>query len=378
MNPRLFAVIALLLSGSISNAQSTQVQQPKTGQNTQEPDYKTIDFERARVLRERRRNGEKLNEEDAAFVKLAEAAFTERQRNQPQSRNTRPAMLSRDKTGLVPLSDMTKDDRYQGEDGGLYGNGWNTPPKDLQQAADAALLEIQPLDREGKADKKGQIVFISISMSNATQEFSRFKQIADQSPSKSKSVTIVDCAQGGQAMAEWVPADGQPWRETDRRIQSAGVSSEQVQVAWIKLANKSPSGTLSQHARQLEKDTVQVIQNAKTKFPNLRVVYLSSRIYAGYANNHLNPEPFAYESAFACRWLIQDQMKHTAHSPVILWGPYLWADGISPRIQDKLTYFRDDLGPDGTHPSPTGRNKVAGLMLQFFSEDPLAKSWFAN
>ena len=35
---------------------------------------------------------------------------------------------------------------------------------------------------------------------------------------------------------------------------------------------------------------------------------LSSRIYAGYAVTPLNPEPYAYESAFSVRGLIQQQM----------------------------------------------------------------------
>jgi hypothetical protein len=63
-------------------------------------------------------------------------------------------------------------------------------------------------------------------------------------------------------------------------------------------------------------------------------------------------------------------------SPVLLWGPYLWADGVTPRQSDKLVYNRDDLAGDGTHPSQAGRQKVANVMLEFFKNDPLAKSWF--
>jgi hypothetical protein len=190
-------------------------------------------------------------------------------------------------------------------------------------------------------------------------------------------------------MAEWVNPDARTWEVAARRIDSAGVTAEQVQVAWIKLANKSPSGDLKTHGGKLQSDTLAVIQNAKAKFPNLRIAYLSSRIYGGYSGGALNPEPFAYESAFPVRWLIQDQIAgkeelrfestdQPAKAPILLWGPYLWADGVTPRKSDSLNWTRDDLAGDGTHPSQSGREKVARLLLSFFKEDPLAKGWFVG
>ena len=47
----------------------------------------------------------------------------------------------------------------------------------------------------------------------------------------------------------------------------------------------------------------------KKRYPNVKIVYLSSRIYAGYATTGLNPEPHAFESAFSVRWLVQDQIQ---------------------------------------------------------------------
>lgn len=135
-----------------------------------------------------------------------------------------------------------------------------------------------------------------------------------------------------------------------------------------------------------------MIQNARKKFPNLRVAYLASRIYGGYSGGSLNPEPFAYESAFVARWLIQDQIAGKAElkyassdesvqaikAPLLLWGPYLWADGVTPRRSDGLVWKRADLGGDETHPSQSGREKVARLLLSFFKENPLARSWFVT
>jgi hypothetical protein len=87
------------------------------------------------------------------------------------------------------------------------------------------------------------------------------------------------------------------------------------------------------------------------------------------------------------RWLIQDQIngdldlnfdpgKGAVKAPLLLWGPYLWADGMTPRKADGLIYERKDLLEDGTFPSDSGRRKVADMLLAFFRTDPLARSWY--
>lgn len=342
-----------------------------------------IAFDKARLLLQREAKGQKLSAEEAAYLERAKAARRAMQGGAADSR----MIGGKEKVGLKPLSEMTAEDHYQKEDGGLYGNGKNSPPEKHRQAAEQAISKLEPLNPSGMPSNSGTIGFVSISMSNATQEFSLFKQLADRSQEKSLKVTIVDCAQGGQAMAEWVDPKGRPWEEARRRMAAASLAREQVQVVWIKLANKGPRGTLEEHGTKLESDTLAVIQNAKKEFPNLKIAYLSSRIYGGYSTGMLNPEPYAYESAFPVRWLIQRQIKgdkalafqgETPTAPLLLWGPYLWADGITPRQADSLNYLREDLAQDGTHPSQQGRQKVAGFMLKFFLTDPLTKPWFAR
>lgn len=335
-----------------------------------------IDFDKARQLFQRQNAGEPLSADEKDYLERAKEARS-RAGNQPAA-NQRKAP-----DHLTPLSDMTAAEHYEGEDGGLYGNGSNQPPEAHLKAARAQLSRIRPLNAEGKPDPSGTIGFISISMSNATMEFGVFKRNADAAPQKSPKVTLVDCAQGGQTMARWATPDAQPWVEAKRRLEKANVTPRQVQVAWIKLANAGPSGSLQEHGKRLEEDTVAVLHNARALFPNLRIAYLASRIYAGYAKSQLNPEPYAYEGAFPVRWLIQRQAKGDpelaeAKSPLLLWGPYLWADGAKGRKSDSLVWEPTDFGPDGTHPSPAGQEKVSKLLLDFFSNDPLAKPWFAK
>src|SRR5438045_6495196 len=120
----------------------------------------------------------------------------------------------------------------------------------------------------------------------------------------------------------------------------------------------------------------------------MRLPYISSRVYAGYATSPLNPEPYAYESGFAVKWLIEKQIKGDASlkfdsakgpvkSPWLSWGPYFWANGQTARA-DGLVWTADDFGPDGTHPSPLGRRKVAKMLLEFFKTDSTASPWFVK
>src|SRR5207245_8156818 len=95
------------------------------------------------------------------------------------------------------------------------------------------------------------------------------------------------------------------------RLASAGVTESQVQAIWLKQANKSPTVSLpstSADAYTLENELGSILRAIKVRYPHIQAVFLSSRIYAGYATSSLNPEPFAYESAFADKWLIQAQI----------------------------------------------------------------------
>ncbi|HSI32207.1 MAG TPA: hypothetical protein VK986_01350, partial [Tepidisphaeraceae bacterium] len=140
-------------------------------------------------------------------------------------------------------------------------------------------------------------------------------------------------------------------------------------------------GDFPAHADVLQKHLATIVSLAKQRYPNLKLVYLSSRTYAGWATSGLNPEPYAYESAFSVRGLIAQQIageKGLAYgeAPVLLWGPYLWTDGTKGRAADKVTCEQADTARDGTHPSDSGRRKVADMLVGFFTTDPTAKGWF--
>lgn len=270
---------------------------------------------------------------------------------------------SRTSTGLVPLNEL-KTKRYRGYQGGLYPGGKNVPSKVYLSQGLAASKRVH-----------GRVVLLSIGMSNATQEFSTFMRIARDDQGLNPSLTIVDGAQGGQDAVRISDSSAPFWQNVDRRLAAANVTRGDVQVVWLKEAIARPTETFPTDAKRLQGLLRTIVDILDVRFPNLRLVYVSSRVYAGYASTPLNPEPYAYQSGFAVKWLVADRIAGRIKGPWVGWGPYLWADGTKTRA-DGLTWSCGDLQQDGTHPSETGRTKVAERLLRFLKTNPTSKSWF--
>jgi len=351
-----------------------------------------IDWRRARELLQKSGRGEVLTPDEKAYL---DRARKERQ-NRMSERTTGEPATGKPTTGMVPLTELGEGD-YKGEDGGLYGGGSNLPPPAYARAAAQQAALIRPLNAAGEPADDGKIVLVSIGMSNTSQEFSVFKRIADGDDRKSADIVIVNCAQGGRDARAWAEREASgrqqrpsPWSVLEERLEAAGVTAKQVQVAWMKQALAGPArlGEFPAHARRLQADMQTALGIAQERCPNLRVVFISGRIYAGYAGTQLNPEPYAYESAFAVRWVIQEEIARNVDGArdtlgpivpaVVLWGPYLWGDGVTPRKADGLVWKREDLAGDGTHPSGSGQKKVADMLLDFFKTNPYAKPWFVT
>jgi lysophospholipase L1-like esterase len=178
------------------------------------------------------------------------------------------------------------------------------------------------------------------------------------------------------------------WDTIDARLAHAGVTPQQVQAIWLKEAEAGPDEAFPLDAQILQRDLEEIVRIIKSRYPNARQVYTSSRIYAGYAVTSLNPEPFAYQSGFAVRWMIEAQLagapllnfnsaRGAVLAPWLAWGPYLWADGLNAR-SDGLVWECADFQSDGTHPSSSGSAKVAQMLLRFFQTDPIASRWYRD
>jgi len=294
----------------------------------------------------------------------------------------------------VPLTELGENEyvRMDGTptdfSGGLYPNGSNLRP-DRHEAAGLELShQIQPLTVDGQVDENnGRILFISIGMSNTASEFETFIRLAQQLTQLNPQLVLINGALPNQVAERWTSREGIAWQELDRRITAYGYSPQQVQVAWVKLTNTG-GGNFPQKALALESDLQAIVQHLKEKFPNLKMIFLSSRTRSYTYWRGLSPEPLAYETGFAVKWLIEKQIqgdpelnfdpkRGKVRAAFLSWGPYLWADGENPR-EDGFRWLASDLAADCTHPSSAGAQKIAQKLWEFFSTDPISRDWFLS
>jgi hypothetical protein len=413
MNPRPFLLIVLF-------ALAVSFQSP--GEDA------PIDPVRGRELMQKSGRGETLTVEEQAYLDRVKQVIRERNAERaPGAPATNPGgppkpieVSTADWSGLVPITDLTA--LYKGEDGGLYGGGRNEPPEALRTAHLQESAKIRPLDATGEPSTDGKIGLITIGFSNTSIESEDFKRTADADSQKSPQVIIVNGAIGGRSavMWAWDGADVLPppeqkrldqemdlvhmpkgvrkstglekdtWPTLAKRIEAAGLTAKQVQAVWLKHveANPKPLGEFPAHARALQADITAILQIARRHYPNLRVAYLSSRTFGGWSGRESgSPEPFAYESGFGTRWVVQSQLAGDAQlnfdpargevkAPLILWGPYLWACGNTPRKLDGMTWTLADVRADQLHPNDSGTKKTTALLLNFFKTNEGTRRWF--
>jgi len=299
------------------------------------------------------------------------------------------ADCSQSSTGAIPIPDLG-DATYQGVQGGLYPGGSNTVPPDHEALGLWHASEIEPLDAQGNPDPDGAIVVVSLGVSNTWREFQDFITIAEGKTAP--AVELVNGAQAGKPISLWLDPQGSTWDSVDTALSEAGVSGDQVQAAWVKIPERIQTWDELEpfpiDAQTYQEDLVEVLRIAKNRYPNLHIAYLSSRIYGGYSTNPKpSPEPLAYENGFGVKWTIEQQingaseLNHDPQSgpveaPWIAWGPYLWADGTTPR-SDGLIWECSDVRRDGTHPAESGVRKVGVMLAEFFLSSPTAVPWFS-
>jgi hypothetical protein len=218
-----------------------------------------------------------------------------------------------------------------------------------------------------------------------------FLPLATHDPAVNTNLVFVDGAQGGPTPGTLLTTTGNKYFNTiiNNYLPDQGVTANQVVAVWIEDSNGIATGTFPSDMTTLQTDYETVMNNLHTLFPHLSLVYFSSRIYAGYSNGvaKINPEPYAYESGFAVKNAIADQLNGASNlcdgngcspikAPWMSWGPYYWANGLLAS-QNGMVWTCQDLQKDGTHPqAPSGDLKVASQLLNFLKTDDTTTPWF--
>ena len=290
-----------------------------------------------------------------------------------------------------PLNDLGNseyvrlDNSPTGFTGGLYPLGRNTRPAAHNEAGLAMAAQIVPRDVNGNPDPNGKIVLLSVGMSNTAGEFGLFENQAVHDASLNPHLVLANGAQGGAVATYWVDPESQNWKDIDTLLAFKKVTPQQVQAAWVKLTNYELN-EFPQAAQKLQGDLETVARNLKLRFPNIKIAYFSSRARSYAYWEGANPEPGAFETGFAVKWMIEKQIngdqslnydpkRGKAVAPWLAWGPYLWIDGLNPR-SDGMVWLATDLRTDCVHPSLSGRQKVVDQLNAFLKTDETARTWF--
>ncbi len=264
---------------------------------------------------------------------------------------------------LVPLTELGPGMYYQGLEGGLYGGGSNQAPLGLLDAALAAAANIVPRNKLGEPSRGGKIGVIAIGQSTTRQWFPYFQGLARQLP---PPFVFVNASQDGMISQLWANLSA-PWSTADKDVTSYGLSRFQVQVATVDcLRGRSwKDGGLQSQIEAYSADLARIVRVAKAHYPNLQLIYVLPFHYAGFANSRrVTREPFSYQEGFGIRQLI---LRQGGGLPVLLWGPYVWADTANP------SYFYD-----GIHFTKAGREQMATLTWRFLQKDLVAARWLRS
>lgn len=270
----------------------------------------------------------------------------------------------------------------------LYPNQ-NAMPASHRAAGNAIAASLQPLDANGKVDlANGKILAIAEGMSNTRLEMDALlQQFIQNNPAINPQFQFVNLSQGGCALTCWA-------------AKGAGAIDPQVQIALIKHSNNRgqfssgapkdfdpPFTTIASkrfptHAQLTQGMLKQRILDLKIQYPNLKLLYITSRSYGGWkcspADPEANCEPVAFEEGFSVKWLVESQVTGSdaalnysgpnPQAPWIAWGPYLW----------DASWPQDWFIANSAHPCAIGQTAIAKLWYDFLILDSTSRPWFRD
>ncbi|MCB9020507.1 MAG: hypothetical protein H6548_00150 [Chitinophagales bacterium] len=303
-----------------------------------------------------------------------------------------PAALmaqSTDVNELPPLDELGEG-KFMGYTGGLYPEGRNIMPAGFFIEAVNISRSIQPLNKQGSPDPNGQIGVVAIGASTVAMFGDALGKMIYDVPGIRPEIVYVNGGIGGQDLNKIHDPMARYWLEVDKRVQLAGLTNEQVQVAWMQEDDlRNTTAKFPDRADMLADAFTYAAQQLKIRYPNLQLLYFTGRHTTEYMPadakvKHM--EPRAYLNGWGTKFVIERQINGDpelsfkgpdAKAPLLLWGPYFWTQGEKPRA-DGYTFTKDLVNADGVHPNASGEVKVARDILDFWQQDPVSVQWLTG
>ncbi len=290
-------------------------------------------------------------------------------------------------SGFIPIADLgiTK---FQGFAGGKYPQGNNQIPFNHFTVGMERSNQIHPLNKNGIVDESsGKIGFMILGYSTAAMTGRTFISICNTQQTDAHLKFVIG-AQGGRDINTMMDKNSYYWKTVDSILNTTNLSAGQIQIIWISTGDLLAAGiNFPQHADMQIEKYKSLLAHIKIIFPNIKLVFISDRPYAGYIGGENGgplqlAEPSGYYNSWAVKWVIENQIDQTNgftynEIPFIDWGPLLWTDGIVGN-QTGYQWACDDAGHGGIHASSKGRMKEAALMYLFFSAHPYTKKIFSR
>lgn len=301
---------------------------------------------------------------------------------------------SKPSSGFTPLTDFVLGDKFNGFTGGLYGNNSNLKPQRYMEDAMIIANEIKPLNVDGQVDPNGKIGFMAVGASNPRTEFNAFLTKIQTDSNINPRVKFINSCIGGQGIQKMNQANDNYWIQADKLIDSVGLTNKQIQVIWVETDNTANGNTnFPQCAEELADEYYILFKTIKQLYPNVKICYLASRTYAGFATPTAGGvgkgllHPRDYFNGWANRFFIErlvndlsgyDFIGEHATIPFVTWGNYSWTDGNLARKDGFAVDCTADFGSDGLHLSALGEQKIGSLIYEFFKGEETAQAWLFN
>lgn len=293
---------------------------------------------------------------------------------------------------FVPLENLGTS-TYMTYQGGQYPAGSNTRPTLQLTRALNQVNAIMPLNLSGAIDQtNGKIVMIGVGASNPRTEFTAFKELCDTFQCLNNKLKIVNVCKGGTGIQKMNYDTAAYWNLANDTLSSYGANNLQVQIVWIEQEHTGSTNMVFPSAPlQLVNEYKKLLQVVLIKYPNVKIAYINSRAYSGYADGSSGPglsSPRDYYNSWAVKWVIENQITNatgfdytgaTPSIPFVDWATNSWANGNIPKLDGLFWDCVNDFGAsDGLHLSTLGEKKVGQRLFNYFSIDTTSKVWFVD